>query len=90
LRELNLSYNDLTNDGVKRLVKAKHLLRLRRLALRRSGRLGVAPFTAARGLDDLEHLDLRDDSLPEKSAAIDKLRQRFGAAAVTGYDPEVR
>lgn len=90
LRELDLSYNHaLTNDAAKRLVKAPQLQKLRRLGLRASSRIGVAAFTTARGFGDLEHLDLRDNSNPEKSAAIDKLRLRFGAAARIGYDSDV-
>ena len=89
LRELDLSHNfKITNTGAKQLVRAPHLQRLRRLNLRSNSRIGAATFTSARGLTDLEHLDLRDNSIPEKSPAVEKLRLRFGAAAMVSYDDE--
>ncbi|MGZ3454859.1 MAG: TIGR02996 domain-containing protein [Polyangiales bacterium] len=88
LRELDLSYCRITNEGGKAVATAKNLRHLRRLNLRSNARIGVAAFTKTKSFADLEHLDLRDNSIPEKGSALLKLRERFGAAAIAAYDPD--
>ncbi|MBL8910939.1 MAG: hypothetical protein JNM17_09580 [Archangium sp.] len=60
---------------------------LRRFSLRGNHRIGASIFASAKGFEELELLDLRDNSIPEKGSAAERLRKRFGAAARVGYDP---
>jgi hypothetical protein len=80
LRELALTHQQITNEGAKALIAAPHLQRLRRLSLQGNDRIGASVFVGARGLDELERLDLRDNSIPVRAAAAERLRKRFGAA----------
>lgn len=87
LRELEISNSELTSAGAKALLDSPRLQTLRRLSLRGNHRIGASIFASAKGFEELELLDLRDNAIPERGAAAERLRKRFGAAARVGYDP---
>ncbi|MFT3707354.1 MAG: TIGR02996 domain-containing protein [Archangium sp.] len=86
LRELELRGLQITNAGAKALLAAPHLQRLRKLSLRQNQRIGAAQFASVAGFEELESLDLRENSIPARGAAAERLRKRFGAAAHVAWD----
>ncbi len=87
LRELDLSRQQISSVGAKALIAAPHLQRLRRLSLHHNQRSGAAAFASARGLQELELLDLRHNSIQAHGPATERLRQRFGGAVRVADDP---